>query len=234
MSESQPSGSRTIQAISVAAARADAGTYDLAEVFAGFGCVMVDEGHYEPASDWSQAIRSLKRRTILLTATPYRNDEKFFTVSDEWRYRFPHWKAEEERFLRRPEFATLRDARDPGQFARQLIERVAVEFPRQEPRVIVRCATAKSIRLVVNALQGEGQSVIGVHEEFAPGDGMLRRRVPLPDDCDARFWVHQNKLIEGIDDPCFPGSSSCRRGLARPWRRRAACRRSHRKSPSLD
>ena len=193
----------TIAAISVAAATADAGAYDVAETFSGFGCVMVDEGHYEPAAEWSRAIRSLNRRTILLTATPYRNDEKFFKVSDEWRYRFPHWQAEEQRFLRRPDFVVLREAQQPEEFARQLIETVAAQFPDEQPRVIVRCQTPDSIRLVIRALEDRGEPVIGVHETFPPGDAVLRRRVPLPDACEARFWVHQNKLIEGIDDPAF-------------------------------
>ena len=194
----------TIAAISVAAKRADAGAYDLAEVFSGFGCVLVDEGHYEPALEWSRAIRALKRRTILLTATPYRNDEKFFNVVDQWRYRFPHWRAEDERFLRKPEFVELQRASKPEAFAAQLLEQVDKWFPGPETsRVIVRCETATSIRLLVKAFQDLDQSVIGVHETFVAGDGALVRTVPRSAECAARFWVHQNKLIEGIDDPRF-------------------------------
>jgi superfamily II DNA or RNA helicase len=36
--------------------------------------VIVDEGHREPAPKWAQAVRGLGRPTLLLTATPYRND----------------------------------------------------------------------------------------------------------------------------------------------------------------
>jgi superfamily II DNA or RNA helicase len=194
----------TTAAISVATTKADGGAFDMAEVFSGFGVVMVDEGHYEPAPEWSEAIRAINQRTILLTATPYRNDEKFFNIAaDRWRYRFPHWQAEEERFLRRPEFVTLRSANTPEAFARQLLESVTERFPDQRPRVIVRCETANSIRLIVHAIEQLGESAVGVHEIFPLGDGVLRRRVPMPADCPARFWVHQNKLIEGIDDPEF-------------------------------
>jgi superfamily II DNA or RNA helicase len=193
----------TIAAISVAANRADAGAYDLADIFRDFGCVIVDEGHYEPAAEWSDAIRSLKRRTILLTATPYRNDEKFFNVGPDWRYRFPHWRAEEERFLRSPEFKELHEAGDADTFADQLLAQLSDAFPDGSVRAIVRCATATSIRLVVAALEARGQSVVGVHERFESSHGTLRRTVPRPDKCAARFWVHQNKLIEGIDDPRF-------------------------------
>jgi superfamily II DNA or RNA helicase len=41
----------TIAAISVAANRAADGAYDLADIFQNFGCVLVDEGHYEPAAE---------------------------------------------------------------------------------------------------------------------------------------------------------------------------------------
>jgi superfamily II DNA or RNA helicase len=194
----------TIAAISVAATKADAGVCNLADVFSDFGCVLVDEGHYEPAAEWSRAIRSLNRRTILLTATPYRNDEKFFTVADTWRYRFPHWQAEEQRLLRKPEFLTMEGASAPEAFATRLVEQIAERFPeRNTVRVIVRCETANSIRLVVRALEGLGQTAIGVHETFRRGDTVLLRAVPATDECGARFWVHQNKLIEGIDDPQF-------------------------------
>lgn len=194
----------TIAAISVASRRAAAGAYDLPQVFSEFGCVLVDEGHYEPALEWSQAIRALKRRTILLTATPYRNDEKFFTVGDQWRYRFPHWQAEEQHFIRMPEFVELEQAASPEVFISRLLEQVGARFRDPEAvRVIVRCETATSIRLLVTALQDRGQSAIGVHETFPADDPTLRRAVPRADQCSARFWVHQYKLIEGIDDPRF-------------------------------
>src|SRR5438128_1333531 len=74
---------------------------DLASLFEAFDVVLVDEGHYEPAHRWSRAIRELDRPTVLLSATPYRNDEKFFLIGD-WRFRFTHHEAVQRRFLRTP------------------------------------------------------------------------------------------------------------------------------------
>jgi superfamily II DNA or RNA helicase len=195
----------TIAAISVASRKADAGAYDLAQTFAGFACVLVDEGHYEPAQEWSQAIRALERRTVLLTATPYRNDEKFFNVErDQWRYRFPHWKAEELRFVRKPEFVELEHATEPATFVDQLLDQIGARFESPDDvRAIVRCDTATTIRRLVKALQDRGESAIGVHETFPTDDATLLRSVPRPEQSAARFWVHQFKLIEGIDDPRF-------------------------------
>jgi hypothetical protein len=58
----------TIAAISVLARRAPELGYKVNELFSGFDCLIVDEGHYEPAYQWSQAIRSLRRPTIRLLA----------------------------------------------------------------------------------------------------------------------------------------------------------------------
>lgn len=44
---------------------------------------LVDEGHREPASEWANAIRDLRRPTILFSATPFRNDLKLFDISTE-------------------------------------------------------------------------------------------------------------------------------------------------------
>lgn len=194
----------TIAAIVAAAKRAHNDGRTLAQIFAGVGVVVVDEGHYEPAATWSRAIRELGQRTILLTATPYRNDRKYFRING-WRYRFRHSDAEQLRYLRAPRFAELRDAADPIQFAAQLIQTIAANFTQPETvRVIVRCATSERIAAMVEALRELEQSVIGVHDRFAHrADEDLVVRVPRPQQCPAQFWVHQNKLIEGIDDPQF-------------------------------
>jgi superfamily II DNA or RNA helicase len=193
----------TIAAVSVLARRAPELGYKIDELFSGFDCLIVDEGHYEPAYRWSQAIRSLRRPTILLTATPYRNDEKFFRIGDHWRYRFPHHEAEEQRFLRRPQFQTI-PAGDPERFVRGVVAFVDETFGvESDVRTIIRCADADGIRAVVRALQQLGKTdVLGVHERFPPQDGVLFREVPSSG-ADARYWVHQYKLIEGIDDPRF-------------------------------
>lgn len=192
----------TISAISTLWNQLD-GSAEIAAKFAAFDCVVVDEGHYEPAEKWSQAIRALNLPTVLLTATPYRNDLKFFTIG-EHRYRLPHHEAEAERFLRRPEFSII-DTADPTEFASQLRQRVEEEFGEDAVRVIVRCKDAPAIRTMVSALQNLGESALGIHENFTREDGAdLVTRVPPRDDSGAaRFWVHQNKLIEGIDDPQF-------------------------------
>jgi superfamily II DNA or RNA helicase len=175
---------------------------DIARLFKGFGAVFVDEGHYEPAENWSKAIRALRLPAVLLTATPYRNDLKYFEIGAH-RFRLPHHTAEEERFLRKPEFRVLHTT-DVATFATRLKALVGQEFPGDDGvRVIVRCKDAPTIRAMVSALKQLGEEAIGIHERFAD-EGDFRKAVPQRDaPGSARYWVHQNKLIEGIDDPSF-------------------------------
>ena len=46
--------------------------------------------------------------------------------------------------------------------------------------------------------------MIGIHETFGKSDGkQFVKEVPDPSIETAQFWVHQNKLLEGVDDPAF-------------------------------
>lgn len=191
----------TIAAISTLADRCQKEGRDPSDYFTGFDCLFVDEGHYEPAENWSKAIRALKLPTILLTATPYRNDLKFFEIGD-YRYRFPHREAERERFLRRPEFEVIA-TRNIVEFASKLRDLVEEEFSgNKDVRVVVRCEDRWKIAAMVKALLDLGESAIGIHERFEESE-TLRNSVPAQDDGTWRYWVHQNKLIEGIDNPDF-------------------------------
>lgn len=71
-------------------------------------------------------------------------------------------------------------------------------------RVIVRCATADAIRACVAELRRRGLSAIGIHHRFTRrADAHLVHQVPAPHESDAQYWVHQDKMLEGIDDPTF-------------------------------
>lgn len=168
--------------------------------------VIVDEGHYEPAPDWSEAVRGLGQPVILFTATPYRNDFKFFDVDRKFFYSYPHHRAERDRFLRTVSFEdSVFDG--PGDFCAGLLAFCKRTFgkAKEQPRVIVRCASEEAVHQITTALAAAGKSVVGIHERFErSADGRFRPDVPAPDTFDtAQFWVHQYKLIEGIDDPSF-------------------------------
>lgn len=175
---------------------------EISDLFSDFDFVMVDEGHYEPAPKWSQAIRALKLPTVLLSATPYRNDHNLFPPTDGFRYRFSHHEAAEGLYLRSPVFETINGTdNDVDGFVAGLLQLLGERF-HDEPRVIVRCRDADQIRQMVRALERANQSALGVHERFSD-EPKLFRGVPKPGDREERFWVHQFKLVEGLDDPRF-------------------------------
>lgn len=174
---------------------------------------LVDEGHREPAPRWAEAIRDLECPTVLFTATPYRNDLQLFDVNPDYFYSYTFDEALEHRIVRHVEFIDGAWSRDGAntidEFVTKLLNaRTSTEkevgLQPGQMRVIVRCAEAADIKAIARALQTRGESVIGVHERFKKSDGaMFRQEVPDPDVETARFWVHQNKLIEGLDDPAF-------------------------------
>ncbi len=174
---------------------------------------LVDEGHREPAPRWAEAVRDLECPTILFTATPYRNDLQLFDVNRDYFYSYTFGEALEHRLVREVEFIDGAWSRDGAnkidEFVTKLLEAcksIEKEIGLQpgQMRVIVRCSEAEDIKAVATELQARGESVIGVHERFKHTVGAIfRREVPDPDTEVARFWVHQNKLIEGLDDPAF-------------------------------
>jgi superfamily II DNA or RNA helicase len=186
----------------------DPGTYrNLAE---RLGLVLVDEGHREPAPEWAKAVRGLGRPTVLFTATPYRNDSRLFNVDDSFVYRLPHAVALAGHFIRQVAFQETEFGEAPKAFVDKLLAFYQHRFLRSKPagssavRVIVRCDTQVDVREVAAELRARKQRVVAVHENFESSDeDQTYRRVPDPRENDAVFWVHQFKLIEGVDDPDF-------------------------------
>ncbi|TLS17079.1 MAG: DEAD/DEAH box helicase [Betaproteobacteria bacterium] len=172
--------------------------------------VIVDEGHYEPAVEWGKSVKGLSKPTVLMTATPYRNDLKLFHISDPkqsvWQFR--HYEAESDEIIRSLEFQSLGSSADLD----SLVKAFAAFWKKTTqskglvsgtPRAIICCADSLKIEFVVTKLRSEGISTLGVHDRFrnTPSKGFYRD-VPSVG-TDAEVWVHQYKLVEGLDDHRF-------------------------------
>jgi len=171
--------------------------------------VIVDEGHREPAPEWSKAVRELKKPTVLLTATPYRNDHKMFNVDPNYIFAYTHQDAVKEKYIREVKFHEVDFGNSPEDFVDKLIAfynkiNRYKNFNGEIPRVIVRCETNVDVNKIASLLINKNQKVIAIHERFPKkGSAFHRKNVPNPQKTSAIFWVHQYKLIEGIDDPRF-------------------------------
>jgi superfamily II DNA or RNA helicase len=173
--------------------------------------VLVDEGHYEPAVEWGKSVKGLGRKTVLLTATPYRNDLKLFRISDPQRsaHHFTHRDAVQKGIIRTLRFEALPDTTDMNALASgfavawRRVKRAGT-LASASPRAIICCADASQIETVVARLRGAGLDAIGIHEQFEHSkDPSLLKDVPDPKRTGADIWVHQHKLTEGLDDHRF-------------------------------
>ena len=182
-----------------------------------FDLVVVDEGHYEPAPSWSRSVRELALPTILLSATPLRNDYKLFTVRGSFAYNFPFPNAADAKIVREVCFATLNsqigNATAIKTFADQLLE-LAPLLTKDRPagsKIIVRAASWSALATLQPLLAGNKQTdAVLIHDQVGKGDN--RKLHPLrfftvkeaqKKAVGATFWLHQTKLLEGIDDPMF-------------------------------
>lgn len=168
--------------------------------------LIFDEGHYEPAPVWRDVVRAIRSPRVIFTATPYRNDLKLFDVDFNYVFSYTMREAVEDRFVRRVKIHQAPATRSPQAFVEQVLHFYNDHWPRSNAvRVIVRCESPEAIRQICTALVGAGRTCVGIHETFGTGSSHLfeRHSVPDPSKTEATFWVHQFKLLEGIDDPRF-------------------------------
>jgi hypothetical protein len=183
----------------------DGDPIEMGSLFTAFSYVVVDECHYEPAPTWSVAVRATGLPTCLMTATPFRNDNKFFELDDKAQFRYSHRQAVKDVVLREPQFHVLGAAADETAFAEALCKRLNTLRVPKSARVVVRCSSRASVEAMVGALRDLKEEALGFHETFdstVASDGLLQS-VPPPSKRpqQTRFWVHQHKLTEGFDHP---------------------------------
>jgi superfamily II DNA or RNA helicase len=205
-------------------------------LLATFDLILVDEGHYEPAPSWSRSVRSLSRPTLLLSATPFRNDYKLFSVRGAYAYNFPFQRAIESNVIRDITFAELeaavgstpaidageRDSDRPltdrdkaaiDQFAKKLLLAGGALLANKPPasKIIVRGASWSALAALQSLIAGDtGKDAVLIHEQAR--DEKKRKAAPAryatvkeaqAGSPSAIYWLHQTKLLEGIDDPTF-------------------------------
>lgn len=173
--------------------------------------LIIDEGHYEPAISWRDAIRTIHRPRIIFTATPFRNDLKLFDINYDYAFSYTFHDAVSDKIIRRVQIHPRRQSGTPRDFVKDVVNFYDKNLhgrgsKGEEPRGIIRCESQATIRQIGVALGSLGKSYVLIHENFDDDDKNRpheRRTVPNPDREKAIFWVHQFKLLEGIDDPRF-------------------------------
>lgn len=187
-----------------------------------FDLIIVDEGHYEPAVSWSRGVREFNLPTALLSATPYRNDYKSFRVRGRYLFNYPYEKAVAAGVIRPieiviPPRAQPDDRRAAvAQFVRMLEAELRPRLgatgrwfaPGTIPKVMVRGDDLETLIELQAAIDRSFATQSVVIHDRAESSRRNRNRFTSVSAAqtarpDAQFWIHQFKLMEGIDDPSF-------------------------------
>lgn len=170
--------------------------------------VLFDEGHYEPATKWRETVRSLETPRVVFTATPFRDDLKFFDIERKHIYSYTYAEALGEQYVRKVVFSLTKPKKNPKDFVETLLNEYENLFGEPitscDRRVIVHCRSSEAILKVVGALKRHPSkpSFVAIHHTFGDPSKHLYKHVP-PKDTPGQIWVHQMKLLEGIDDEKF-------------------------------
>ena len=215
--------------------------------------VVFDEGHYEPSYLWSQVISYLNCRTVLLSATPYRNDYKYFKIKEEYTLSLRLNKFQwDEKYIERRirNQISINDVEDEKGLLRsvsfQHYEDVYEELPERskstidlsnldptnfvklitsiytymtsnlgltQTKAIIKCSSFEVIEQIRQAFVDlDIQSFLCIHENYktvkiadkSSIDSHISATVPDKNREDTTiYYVHQFKLLEGIDDNRF-------------------------------
>ncbi len=203
--------------------------------------LIVDEGHYEPAYSWAQCVESLNVPTIIFSATPYRNDYKYFNVLGNFAFNLSLQEATEHRLIRNvvfdprgrtPHSAANNKAEDLGDFVR-FVRKRCKHYPMLSETRPMKCIVHGATYETLKALQCEFYAqdptlrAVLIHDAHAGNpkslNGDLKKlgaravaalapyrfqHVHEANEADgvgltARIWLHQFKLLEGIDNADF-------------------------------
>lgn len=175
--------------------------------------VIFDEGHYEPAHSWSSTIRAFNCPRIIFSATPFRNDFRAFDIDWSYVYSISYSKLKTWKYLREVNFEKRKPIPDREEFINDVLSEYNLKFSNSAGmhRAVINCDNSTTIMELARVLHNKNISFIAIHELFTPQfiseshvefKDNLKRHVPnKPESTDFKIWIHQYKLLEGIDIP---------------------------------
>ena len=175
--------------------------------------ILFDEGHYEPAPKWSDAVRSFNVPRIIFSATPFRNDFKKFDI--DWKnnvYRISYKDLINDKQIRSVEIEDIGSKNKVEDVVHDLLPRISNSNDLRNGRLIIKCDNVDSILRICNILKDKSIDFIAIHETFNAkfkesnqniGKYLFKTVPKNQNDRIEQIWIHQFKLIEGIDSSKF-------------------------------
>lgn len=179
--------------------------------------LLIDEGHREPSSQWAYVVRKIKKPKILFTATPYRNDFNIFEIKDknveiQTYEELKDYKTQNGSYiLREVQFCNDEgwQANDAEDFLKIFFKKFTEVCNKPYLKSIIRCKDSSSIEELVSLINKAMPGLaVGVHTGYDKSlnkFGLFENYSDIPQEVinKARIYIHQFKLIEGVDDKNF-------------------------------
>lgn len=158
--------------------------------------LFVDEGHAEPAKEWSKISRSFACPKIIITATPYRNDLFQFDISSKHGFIYTFEEALKDEILSPPTFEGIDES--------QVIKRVRDLLKEQDgTKCIVKCDTGDDVEKY-RKLFSEHFITAAYHDRYKGNNKPNNTSDKVPKTLrtmNHQVIIHQKKLDEGVDIP---------------------------------
>ncbi|MFY0712772.1 DEAD/DEAH box helicase family protein [Seonamhaeicola sp. NFXS20] len=175
--------------------------------------ILFDEGHYEPAPKWSDAVRSFTVPRIIFSATPFRNDFKKFDI--DWKnnvYKIGYQELIKRKYIRSINIHDIGSQNKIEHVIDNLLSRINSTKSSENNRLIIKCDNVESILKICKILKNKSIDFIAIHETFknrfkdankAIGKYLYQTVPKNQNERTEQIWIHQFKLIEGIDSSKF-------------------------------
>lgn len=157
--------------------------------------VIFDEGHAEPASKWSKAVRKFECKKIIITATPYRNDLLSFDIDAKHHYIYTFKKAVENQDILEPIFEVINK--------NSLLEKIReIKVSQPDSVCIIKCKEFSDVQEYFDLMKTEFNTA-AIHDQYANSiDENTLQNVPANiHNKNYEIIIHQKKLDEGVDIP---------------------------------
>lgn len=157
--------------------------------------VFYDEGHREPANEWSIISRKLCKKTILFTATPYRNDHHIFNIDKNFIFEYSIATAIKDGFVKNPEFKPIPNniITDIFLLSKYLHEIIMVN------KTLIRLEGSKKIKDLKNALD-VSLKVACCHSNYTSSPHFYNQGEKLlKHSAEYDVIIHSDMLCEGIN-----------------------------------
>ncbi len=170
--------------------------------------VFFDEGHREPATKWSQIIRSLNSKIILFTATPYRNDDSVFKLDKRYIYSEKMKKFIDNEDISNLEFLPLKSMTSKTKSLssstnvtnEEILEIVIKNLC--YGKIIIRCKNTKVIEEITEFLNINSIKALGLHSRIKKGTNFQSCGKDIEEKSkEYDVFVHSEILIEGVNIP---------------------------------